>query len=86
MPKRPTSGKAKPDITFCEGKDGRVLRDHSAVSLGLHRVLQGRIVMRGDFRVSALLLLSSSDTTCIRLPRNRMSGILHVRICGGAGR
>ncbi len=64
---------------------GRYTETANRISITAQSAL-GSTVVRGDFRVFTLLLLSSSDTTCISLPRNRMSGILHVRICGGAGR
>ena len=43
------------------------------------------IVVRWGLKYVSGLLLQSSISTRIGYPRNRMSGILQVRICGEAG-
>ena len=61
---RPTAGKAKPGITFFGGELREVLRYHKPYHQTTGECV-GSIVMRGDFRVSALLLLRSGFHCCV---------------------
>ncbi len=94
-PKRPTVGKEKLGITFSGTNHGRDSEPTNRVALTPESA-QEVIVSGATCRVAqlcarrgvAFLVIRSliGEAECVCILRNRMSGILQVRVCGeGAG-
>jgi hypothetical protein len=98
-PKRPTAGKEKPGITISGVNDGRDPEPTNRVNVNPGSVCGGTLIqssLRGSPATAGLCARRSvvflvvqaliDETECVCIPRNRMSGILQVRVCGeGAG-